>query len=1772
MSGTDCHTHYNRQWNESYHASLPRIIYSIFTECHLTISHVSWSLLCSLLFLIPVDTQSQSVPPMHPIISMHSLHNPVYCAMTTKERNQPPDQHDNESHFAVQWNPTRMASNRLFIELMHVSIAARDTIQSPRTDIVVRAIPKDPTHLPSESSKTRPSHPISTERSPNLINRLTDKAADRTTKHQSTDDSPCSLFYALIVIPFLLVVLALHRCTKTVSLSLICLLLLAISLPVQSQPLTFTCVSSYNCSNIQCIDKQDCLVQCIGSSSCRSTTITGSNNGNLDVQCTGSNSCRQTTITANDNSNVTVTCAGSSACYQTVVNGPINGNMSAQCSGSKGCQYADFFCPIHGLCDIGCTSSGANDCMGIIVDATTMISGHLSFESAYSSSGGIIRCPGNSNECSVYCGENGCLSFEIYTEPSSGKLDISATGVNALKSTHIYCPPSAECFIDVSGDSSGMLSDTRIHSIRAFDDNVSLNCNVSNATNCYDASLPPQMSCSSDYGVVCNIALQSGYNDWQCMGGNLTAICNDNTTSGYYGNYFVCTDQYECDSVVCGDNQDCVVQCIGTRSCYGSSTNIIGPSNGDLEVQCLSESSCRLATITTNDNSNFSLICSGSASCLGSKVFGPINGNMSVECSNSKSCQTANFVCPIHGLCDIDCTSNGASSCTSLIMNAASMISGHLSFESVKSSSSGKIHCPGNNNECAIYCGEDGCLSFSFFTQSDSGRLDISASGANALKSAHIHCPPLAECFVDVSGDSSGMLTDTRIHSIHAFDDNASLNCNVSNSTNCYDASMPPQMSCSSDYGVVCNIGLQSEHNDWQCVGHNLTTLCDDNTANGYYGTHFVCNGGYECDSILCSDNQDCVVECIGASGCRGSKVHIVGPLNGDLDVQCLGGQSCRDTTITANDNSNFTLICSGSSSCQQAILNGPINGNMAVQCSGNKGCYQADFICPNYGLCDIDCTSSGTSDCSGVNIDATTTLSGHLSFKSTYSSSGSTIHCPGNNNECIIHCGESGCQQFTFYTQPDTAMLDIDAVGTASLESANIYCPFPNAGPNGKLFGNCSISVFSPSFGVLSLATIYSVNGLQDLSLACYYSSDATDCYAVRPNLVCHPTLDVSCGIILQSQHDGWQCDDGGIIDEVCHWTYAPTSDPTIDPTSDPTVEPTMPTSHPTKGPTADPTTATPTTARPTAPPTTPTTTPADYTLVYRLILDGDFAALISYLDSSNIDVNDFALDVIERLMHPFYFSRLVIRILDVYRGSIVIDYSVNTNGHGISMIHSAIDSMNASINVDGLFIVAEDMEYPIALNERIFNYTNRSEEADDDYDTSAADGVVGLFVFLILICCVCTICGIIIGIMKCILRCLDDTKEKQEEEEKTRSSIRRAIYVIFWIISLPLQLVFAIATRLCFCHGCTRHVGLHFIHLMMNVLSTILLAAHFSFGDEDFGQAVANGVSASFFGGLVSGESIYGLAIIAFALMSFGTKMRKLHQSHREWELSKNETTVSIRIKDIQIVVIGSSDTMFKILSGIAVIIGSRYSGTNVTRNDALKGIVDCIFAAALLGPIKEMTQLLHEYLTVAIMTLPKETQEPMSNKLHEMVDTTFDPDQVKDGIFQFLEKRIADDAYKSKYAEQKTILWNGVWAGLKLLLLAVQQSIGFVAASMLLAVGNDIASFLAFVLICNVCVIVIAFLFCTRFERVSIGLCFKYYLCCLYDQCPTYCEEKWIRLESKTDVGNTNADEGSVDQSDENTAGVSLVTEQPADTALTAREVEMTEAQQNETNTST
>eukprot|EP01083_Nonionella_stella_P190215 704551_1 len=380
----------------------------------------------------------------------------------------------------------------------------------------------------------------------------------------------------------------------------------------------------------------------------------------------------------------------------------------------------------------------------------------------------------------------------------------------------------------------------------------------------------------------------------------------------------------------------------------------------------------------------------------------------------------------------------------------------------------------------------------------------------------------------------------------------------------------------------------------------------------------------------------------------------------------------------------------------------------------------------------------------------------------------------------------------------------------------------------------------------------------------------------------------------------------------------------------------------------------------------------------------------------------------------------------------------------------------------------------------------------------------------------------------MSAILKCIDRMEPETDNGELTdendaKTMIQTVIYRTFWLISLPLQCIFAIASRICFCYGCSRHVGRHSMHLLVNSASTILLLAHFSFGDASLQKSVSKGVSAIVFGGLISGETLYGLAIIGFALINFVFKIRKLHQSHAKWKVNQNESSASIRIKDLQIVIVDSSDTIFKILSGIAVVIGSKYSGTDLSRSDALSAVVDCIFAAAIMGPLKQITQLLHEYLDVALFsvrTKGDDDEPPVSNKLHDFVETKFDPESAKNGIFHFVSEK-STAAAKSKYSKQKTILWTGFWGGLKLLFLAIQQIFGFIAASLLISMGNDIASFLAFVLLCNLGVIIIAITFCTKFERVAIGLCCKLYCCCLYDLCPDYCEHKMIILKDDQQI---------------------------------------------------
>eukprot|EP00483_Globobulimina_turgida_P005591 UN05601 len=95
------------------------------------------------------------------------------------------------------------------------------------------------------------------------------------------------------------------------------------------------------------------------------------------------------------------------------------------------------------------------------------------------------------------------------------------------------------------------------------------------------------------------------------------------------------------------------------------------------------------------------------------------------------------------------------------------------------------------------------------------------------------------------------------------------------------------------------------------------------------------------------------------------------------------------------------------------------------------------------------------------------------------------------------------------------------------------------------------------------------------------------------------------------------------------------------------------------------------------------------------------------------------------------------------------------------------------------------------------------------------------------------------------------------------------------------------------------------------------------------------------------------------------------------------------------------------------------------------------------------------------------------------------------------------------------QKVILWNALWAGSKLFILFLQQLFAFIAA-VILAASGDVITFIVIVIICVLGDILLAGIMCTKYQRLSVGLFCKYYFCCLYNQCPIHCENKWIKLD--------------------------------------------------------
>eukprot|EP01083_Nonionella_stella_P081460 224428_1 len=535
------------------------------------------------------------------------------------------------------------------------------------------------------------------------------------------------------------------------------------------------------------------------------------------------------------------------------------------------------------------------------------------------------------------------------------------------------------------------------------------------------------------------------------------------------------------------------IQCDAVTPCTGQ--NITGPTtNGSLTVRCSARQSCEFAIITGPYNGNLTVECITREACQDSHIIGPTNGNLFVQCDGEFSCANAVITASFHGDSFVECAGTMEDACSGLKVDGTYIASGSLNYKSMISDGKRFVYCPGNGNECNIECGgsQGGCANTNIYTPHNDSKLYIVASGANAMLHSKIYCPSNGECAIHAIGNATAMLSNSRIYAQNGLRD-ISLVCNYSSdiASNCYGVN--PQLLCKYNYKVGCNLEMISGYDEWECVNHNNTDLCSDNTVDGYYGNHFVCDVDTECQwtKIWCDNNTDCIVYCQRTKSCY--TTDIIGAINGNLSVQCTGWKSCYKTKIIGPKNGNLFVQCKDhDESCKRAVITATVHGDSFVECLHG---------CPE------------------VTVDGTHIANGSLNYKSmTREYLYRFVHCPGNGNECNIECGgeDESCGYSAFYTLNDSK-LHITASSTDALRKTRIYCPSN---------GECSIHAIGDATGMFSNSKIYSQNGLRDISLVCNYSSNVTsNCYGVNPQLICKHNYGVRCNLEMISGYDEWEC-----------------------------------------------------------------------------------------------------------------------------------------------------------------------------------------------------------------------------------------------------------------------------------------------------------------------------------------------------------------------------------------------------------------------------------------------------------------------------------------------------------------------------------------------------------------------------------------------------------------------------------------------------------------------
>eukprot|EP01084_Bolivina_argentea_P118890 210887_1 len=169
-----------------------------------------------------------------------------------------------------------------------------------------------------------------------------------------------------------------------------------------------------------------------------------------------------------------------------------------------------------------------------------------------------------------------------------------------------------------------------------------------------------------------------------------------------------------------------------------------------------------------------------------------------------------------------------------------------------------------------------------------------------------------------------------------------------------------------------------------------------------YYGTtasnHNCGSWGCYRDTITCTNNQDCTVQCTSSHSCDQATINC--PLNGNCYITCSGSNSCDSSIINGNTNMLLNVTCTADSACIDATFNGKTNEIINILCGNRYACYKAKFDARNAAKLNLmDCATDS------------------------YTCIGIIVYCPPkvhNDKKCIIQgdnsLGSWDSETITFY------------------------------------------------------------------------------------------------------------------------------------------------------------------------------------------------------------------------------------------------------------------------------------------------------------------------------------------------------------------------------------------------------------------------------------------------------------------------------------------------------------------------------------------------------------------------------------------------------------------------------------------------------------------------------------------------------------------------------------------------------------------------------------